>query len=231
MGLDLTVAKTKDCLNLCELVAIYDVIHENMDWYLEEDKSKRYARYLDLTSRAFALTKKDVLNSAEDKELEEHLKFIPNELFDVYLSYVRSTIGDFNKENSHLSFEFDKLPFASLKDSYSWILHGLFKECKAEDIELPGQGDFIMELDKGKLIELERKWSGKSFKIWIARWIGYFKPEVEERICQDLCRELLPNEYGLDADDIHFYRNAVMDVCSKARKSKEDERIWMISSY
>ena len=234
MGLDLTIAKTKDKLNLCELVAIYDVIRENMDWYLGNDESKRYSKYLELTSKVFSLTKKDIIDSISDendKELKEHLIYIPNETFDVYLEMIRHTMEDFCQGNSHLNFDFDRLPFVSIHDTCSWTTRGIFEDCKSMDIEIPGQGDAIMELDKEKILELGKKWNGNSFKIWFARWIGYFMPEVEERICDDLCKEILPNEYGLDALDLWWYKNAIMEVCRCAKKSKDDERIWMISSY
>lgn len=233
MGLDLTIAKTKDKLNLCELVAVYDAIRENMDWYLGDDDLKRYSKYLELTSKVFSLTKKNVVDSIDesDKELKEHLIYIPNETFDKYLEMIRHTMGDFYQGNSHLFFEFDRLPFVSIHDTCSWTIHDIFKDCRSTDIEIPGQGDVIIELDKEKILELGKKWKRNSFKIWFARWIGYFKREVEDRICEDLCRELLPNEYGLDASEFSWYRNKIMNVCKEVRKSDFDERIWMISSY
>lgn len=233
MGLDLTIAKTKDKLNLCELVAVYDAIRENMDWYLGNDHSKRYSRYLELTSKAFSLTKKELIDSIDEshKELKEYLIYIPNEMFDKYLKMIRHTMRDFCKENSHLSFDFDKLPFVSLYDTCSWTTRRIFEECKSIDIEIPEQGDVIMELDKTKILELEKKWRMSGFKIWFARWIGYFNVEVEMRICGDLCRELLPSEYGLDALDFAQYKNAILKICKEARRSKADDRIWMISSY
>lgn len=232
MGLDLTIAKTKNKLNLCELVSVYDVISRNMDWYLGDDKSKKYAKYLELVSKAVSITKKDVVNASEDeKDLEEYLKFIPNETFDKYLDAVKGTMGDFSPENSHLFFSFDKLSFESLSDTCSWTVHNIFKDCKTTDIEIPGQGDSVMELDKEKIIKLGKKWKRSSFKISLAKWIGYFKPEIGYRITQDLNEDLGCEYNCCDANDLTHYKEIVLKVYNDVLNSKDDERIWMISSY
>lgn len=231
MGLDLTIAKTNNKLNLCELVSVHDAISENIDWCLGYKKEHKYSKYLELTAKVFSLSKKDVVESVKDNELKEYFVFIPNETFDGYLEKIKHTIVDFNASDSHVHFAFEKLPFVSLDDSCSWTLHRIFKECKAKDIEIPGQGDSIVELDRDELIELGNKWRKNSFKMSLARWVGYFKPEIGYRIVNDVSRDLIDNSNEYEVRDLIYFKNVIMKVCNSVNKSKDDDRFWMISSY
>jgi hypothetical protein len=73
------------------------------------------------------------------------------------------------------------------------------------------------------------KWSSKRFKMWLAKWIGYFSNRIGFNILCDCLRELGVKDAFVDFSDAENYQEQIQKV-AKGILENED-RYWLISSY
>ena len=63
----------------------------------------------------------------------------------------------------------------------------------------------------------------------MAKWIGWFFPNVGYRIVKDCMRELGLNDYWVDVDDLIYYKNEIEKVAKFM--NPDTDRLWLVSSY
>jgi len=232
MGLDISVMRTGKGIDLGQLYTIHNAIVDGMDWYLGDDKSQRHEKYLRLKEKALFLSREKVLNDvAVPDSTKKFLEGIDKDKFATYLSWVVGSISDFvDENNTHLSFDWDLLPGITVLDSCSWNLKDIFDRCAKEDggAKYP-DGDFIVELDLGKILEMDRLWRKKSWKMKLAKVVGWFSPIVESRIVNDCAEDLGLNDKFVNADDLLYYRDEIGKVAKFMNES--NDRLWLVSSY
>ena len=230
MGLEISVVRTPSCMDLEGLYAVKDAVENGYCWYLGDDKEKRAERWKELKEKCQSLTRDSIMaNTSGPEDLVKCLNYMAEVDFSTYLAWVVSAIHERQDGDTHLYFDYDKLPGRGIFDSCSRNLHSLFKSCKLEGKTLKPCGDFICELDPKKVCEMAAKWRRKAIKAWVAKWIGYFSPETGFRILQDCLRELGVDDVFVDFQDFSHYMECLNAVV-KETKGHAD-RLWLVASY
>ena len=224
MGLDMTVAQTTRDIDLISMYHIMDVVNDGFEWYLGTDKSRKQDIFYNKVISLSTLTKDEVLDKVkEDKHY--HLKNLPNDQFTMYLNYLYNAVGEFDIGNSHLFFDYEKLPGDSLLDSCSWTLRDLiYYNCAMKTIS---SDDTIVEIDKDKLSSLAKKWKQFGRKLKFIKYIWFVFPGIGERMFYDWL-----DVNCIMEDDINEYiyiANQLKELDKK--KVDKNSRLWLISSY
>lgn len=224
MGLDMTVAQTTRDIDLTSMYHIMDVVNNGFEWYLGTDKSKKQDIFYNKVIRLSTLTKDAVLDKVkEDKHY--HLNNLPDDQFAMYLNYLYNAVGEFSIENTHLFFDYEKLPGDSLVDSCSWTLRDLiYYNCAMKTIS---SDDTIVEIDKNKLSSLVKKWKRFGRKLKFIKYIWFVFPGIGERMFYDWL-----DVNCIMEDDINEYiyiANQLKELDKK--KVDKNSRLWLISSY
>ena len=230
MGLDMSIVRSPNGIDFGQLCAVRDAVVDGMDWYLGGDKEKRMENHVMLSEKALLLTRDKVLSDAKvsDRELEYLKDGIEPNQFSIYLSWVIGTIKEYkDKNDTHLSFDWDMLPGITVMESCSWNLRDLFDQCSKPG-NAPTAG-YISELDVDKVLKMAEKWKKKGFKIKLSKWIGYFLPDTGRAISLDCMRELGINDTWIDNDDLLYYRDEIGKVVDFVKPGYD--RLWLISSY
>lgn len=229
MGLDVSVLVTPKELDLEELYAVKDTVEHGFYWYLGNDKEKVADRWKELKSKCESLTKDDILrNISGPDDLVMCLKGMSNETFDKYMEMIVASIPEHEDGNTHLNFDYDKLPGKDIMDSCSWNLRDLFLECKKVGCLRPC-GDFICELDGYKVWAMAEKWKEQKFKMKVAKWIGYFSQRIGYNILGDCLRELGVRDVFVEFSDAEMYMENIQKVAKGILDN--DDRYWLVSSY
>ena len=231
MGLDISVMRTSKDLDLGQLYAIRNAIVDGMDWYLGDDKTQRKENYLRLKEKALLLSREKVLNDVDVPDsTKKFLEGIDKDKFATYLSWVVGSIADFvDENNTHLEFDFDLLPGITVLDSCSWNLKDIFDRCAREDGTSYPDGDFIVELDIGKIAEVNARWMKKGWKMKLAKVVEWFFPIDGCRIANDCAKDLGINDYFIEPRDMLYYKGEI-DKVAKFMNPDLD-RLWLVSSY
>ena len=227
MGLDMTIAQTTKDIDLISMYHIMNVVNDGFDWNLGTDRSRKYDIFLNKSIQVSTLTKNDVLEKIQDDDNKKysHLKNLSDDKFSKYLKYLYNAIGDFHIENSHLFFDYDKLPGDSLLDSCSWGLRDLiYYTCITDTIT--SSDDSIVEIDKDKLSSLAKKWKRFGRKLKFIKFIWYIYPEMAERMFYDFIDVNSIIEY--DINECIYIANQLSELVKKVDKTS---RLWLISSY
>lgn len=229
MGLDVSVVAAPGEIDLEGLYAVREAVEIGFLWYLGDDKEKRAEKWRELKDKCTTITRESLLvNIGGPEGLVQCLRGMSDEKFNEYKSWVVASISDHKDGNTHLSFDYDKLPGRSLMDSCSWNLHGLFKNCEKSRRTLRPCGDFIRELDPRKVRAMSLRWRRKALKMWLAKWIGYFAPQAGYRILGDCLCDLDVEDTCVDFKEVEHYKTAISKV---ARSIKDGERLWLVASY
>ena len=230
MGLDVSVVRTPKNLDLEELYAVNDAIGNCFSWYLGDDKEKRGEKWKELKAKAESLAKADVLNNLKGPDdLVRCITEMSDKDFDMYLKMVVASITEHEDGNTHLNFDYEKLPGEDIMDSCSWNLRNLFVDCKKDKRTFPPCGDFVCELDGYKVWSMNERWKEKSFKLWLAKWISYFSERVGFNILADVLRDLGVNDVFVDFSDVNHYKRNIAKVADGILDNKD--RYWLVSSY
>lgn len=230
MGLDISVIRTPKSIDLEEIYALKDAIENGYCWYLGDDKEKRAEKWVELKEKCKSLTKEDILaNIAGPGDLVKCLKQISSSDFNIYLRWVVDSISDHEDGNTHLNFDYDKLPGKNLFDSCSWNLYNMFKDCKKDNKLLKPCGEFIQEIDPYKVWVMHENWNARSLEITLAKWIGYVSERIGFRILGDCLRELNVEDVYVDFQDVKHYQESIKKVVKDSTDS--DDRLWLIASY
>lgn len=224
MGLDMTVAQTSRDIDLISMYHIMDVVNNGFEWYLGTDKSKKQDIFYTKMLHISMLTKSEVLDKVkEDKHY--HLKNLPDDQFAKYLNYLYNAVGEFSIENSHLFFDYEKLPMDSLLDSCSWTLRDLiYYNCAKNTII--SSDDTIVEIDKDKLSSLAKKWRRFGRKLKFIKFIWFIYPGMAERMFYDWL-----DVNCIMEDDINEYIYIANQLKELEKKIDKNSRLWLISSY
>lgn len=230
MGLDVSVVVTPKELDLEELYAVKDTVEHGFYWYLGNDKEKRAEKWKELKAKCESLTKEDILrNISGPDDLVKCLHGISDEKFGKYLEMIVASISDHEDRNTHLNFDYDKLPGKDIMDSCSWNLRDLFLECKKWGRVLRPCGDFIYELDGYKIWAMAERWNEQKFKMKVAKWIGYVSNRIGFNILADCLRELGVKDVFVDFADAENYQEKIQQVAKGILDN--DDRYWLVSSY
>ena len=229
MGLDISVMRTGKDIDLGQLYTIHNAIVDGMDWYLGDDKPQRRETYLRLKEKALFLSREKVLKDVDVPDsTKKYLEEIDKNKFAIYLSWVVGSISDFvDENNTHLEFDLDLLPGITVLDSCSWNLKDIFSKC-AKETSYPG-GDFIVELDLGKIAEENAKWRKKGWKMRLAKVVEWFFPTAGGRIATDCAKDLGINDYFIEPRDLLYYKGEIEKVVKFMNES--NDRLWLVSSY
>ena len=230
MGLDMSIVRTGRDLDLGELYGIRSAVVDGMDWYLGDDKSQRRENYVRLKEKALLLSREKVLNDVDVPDsTKEFLTGIDKIRFAIYLSWVVGSISDFvDENNTHLGFDWDLLPGITVLDSCSWNLKDIFNSCAKEGAKYP-DGDFTVELDLGKIQEMDKRWRKKGWKMKLAKVVEWFSPVVGSRIANDCAQDLGINDYFIEPRDLLYYKGEIEKVAKFMNTS--NDRLWLVSSY
>ena len=230
MGLDVSVVVTPKELDLEELYAVKDTVEHGFYWYLGDDKEKRAEKWKELKAKCESLTKEDILrNISGPDDLVKCLRGISDEKFGKYLEMIVASISDHEDGNTHLNFDYDKLPGKDIMDSCSWNLRDLFLECKKWGRVLRPCGDFIYELDGYKIWAMAERWNEQKFKMKVAKWIGYVSNRIGFNILADCLRELGVKDVFVDFADAENYQEKIQQVAKGILDN--NDRYWLVSSY
>ena len=231
MGLDISVMRTGKDIDLGQLYAIRNAIVDGMDWYLGDDKTQRKEKYLRLKEKALFLSREKVLNDVDVPDsTKKFLEGIDKDKFATYLSWIVGSIANFvDENNTHLSFDWDLLPGITVLDSCSWNLKDIFDRCAREDGTSYPDGDFIVELDIGKIAKVNAKWKKKGWKMKLANVVEWFFPIAGCRIANDCAKDLGINDYFIEPRDMLYYKGEI-DKVAKFMNPDLD-RLWLVSSY
>ena len=168
----MTIAQTTKDIDLISMYHIMNVVNDGFDWHLGTDRSRKYDIFHIKSIQVSTLTKNDVLEKIQDDKKYSHLKNLTDDEFAKYLNHLCNSIGEFSVENSHLFFDYDKLPGDSLLDSCSWGLRDLiYYNCITDTIT--SSDDSIVEIDKDKLSSLAKKWKRFGRKLKFIKFIWY----------------------------------------------------------
>jgi hypothetical protein len=202
-----------------------------MDWYLGDDKSQRCDQYVRLKEKALLLSREKVIKDAKvSEQTRSYLRDMDKDQFAIYLSWVLGTIVDFtSSENTHLSFDWDLLPGINVLDSCSWNLKDIFNRCAKKDGTSYPDGDFIVELDLGKIAEENARWKKKGWKMKLAKVVEWFFPVAGGRIANDCAKDLDINDYFIESRDLLYYKGEIEKVAKFMNES--NDRLWLVSSY
>jgi hypothetical protein len=229
MALDMSIIRGPKGIDFGQLYAVRDAVVYGMDWYLGDDKEQRHEQYLKFKEKALCMSREKVLSDAKvDEKTKEYLSNMDRNMFAIYLSWVIGSIADFtDKNNTHMEFDWELLPGITVIDSCSWNLKDVFQRFSIQN-DYPDK-EVIVELDLNKIAETNRKWQSKGVKMKLAKWIGFFFPNVGYRIAKDCMRELDLNDYWIDINDLLYYRESIETVAKFMQP--DTDRLWLVSSY
>lgn len=238
MGLETTVLRTdrESGVEIGDLMAIHNVVWEGFDWSLGSgvDEDARRARYFDLWKAAAALDQRAVLDRVDSSPSftdpqRARIHRIPDESFSKCLAEVRSRIAGHSPGNSHLFFHvWENPPAETLVETCSWAFNQRMADCGFRDQGRdPVTESAVVELDPSLVRELDRAWRGIPLKLKAIRVVSWLRPEVAERMFEDLSDSHCLPPLGLPelirlAEDIHRVAKAASDPKS---------RLWLLSSY
>jgi hypothetical protein len=229
MGLETIVVETDAHINLSDLYRVKEAVEDVFDWYLGNDITKKLDKFIALRTKASKLTKQEILDALKTKHGEDSPTYamfnsIPDRDVEDYLKMLNDAIGEFREDNSHLFFEWEKLPEKELATTCSYNLHELLFECAWRVYK-----NDVSELGYDKLKGLYERLNAKSFKFKLTKWIGYFFPSVADRMVQDMCHELgIDVDCWIDVNDLIYYRDELKGIVDNA---DTDKRLWLVSSY
>lgn len=229
MGFEMTVVETDANINLSDLYRVKDAVEEAFDWYLGNDIKAKLDKFIALQTKASKLTYDEVLSAliekfGEDSDEVAMFKSVPKLDVEEYLKMLYKSIGDFREDNSHLFFEWDKLPGKDITFSCSYNLFELVFDGAVRVYK-----NSVSEISLDKLKKILEKLKEKSFKFKLTKWIGYFFPSVADRMVRDMCVELgIERDYWIDVNDLIYYRDELEKIVSEADPEK---RLWVVSSY
>lgn len=229
MGFEMTVVETDVNINLSDLYRVKDAVEEAFDWYLGSDIKAKLDKFIALQTKASKLTYDEVLSTlvekfGEDSDEVSMFKSVPKLDVEEYLKMLYNSIGDFREDNSHLFFEWDKLPGKDITFSCSYNLFEL-----VFDGAIRVYKNSVSEISLDKLKKILEKLNEKSFKFKLTKWIGYFFPSVADRMVRDMCVELgIERDYWIDVNDLIYYRDELEKIVNEADPEK---RLWVVSSY
>lgn len=229
MGLEIIVVETDAHINLSDLYRVKEAVEDVFDWYLGNDITKKLDTFIALRTKASKLTKQEILDALKAKRGEDSKEYnlfnsIPDRDVEDYLKMLNDAIGEFREDNSHLFFEWEKLPGKDLTTSCSYNLYELFSECAWRVYK-----NDVSELNPDWLKSLYERLNAKSFKFKLTKWIGYFFPSVADRMVRDMCHELkIEFDYWIDVNDLIYYRDELEKIVNEADPEK---RLWVVSSY
>ena len=230
MGLDISIIKTPRSIDLAKIYAVREAVEEGFSWYLGDDRSQRAAYWTELKDKCKSLTKDQVLaNVSEPKDLIATIKKMSDVEFNTCLFWIIDSISPHQDGNTHLSFDCNKLPGRTIFDSCSWNLKDLFAQCEVSSETLRPCGDFILEIDIDKVCAMWERWKRMSFKISVAKWIGYFSKRVGFNILRDCLDELGVRDTFVEFSDVRRYMKHIGDTVKETLD--EDCRLWLVSSY
>jgi len=229
MGLDISVIRTGQNINLERLYTVMHAVVDGMDWYLGDDKAQRHVQYMKLKERALSLSRDDVLNANIPDSTKKVLAGMNKFEFANNLSWVVGSISDFvDESNTHLEFDWDLLPGMSVLDSCSWNLLYIFNRCSKSSGKTPDE-NHIVELDPRKIdMELAR-WERKKWKMRLAKVVGWFLPESGSRIAIECACDLGLEDEFVEARDLFYYKGEIEKVVKFMNESYN--RLWLVSSY
>lgn len=234
MGLDISVIRTPKGIDLAQVYAVREAVEDGFDWYLGNEHGNRARKWNELKAMAGGLRKDGIIEAlkakgVEKEELIAYLEDIPSGKFDMYLSYVVDSISPHQDGNTHLFFDYDRLPGVSLADSCSWNLRDLLMGCAVEGAPKYNH-TYICELEPAKVIMLAEKWSGQRLKMFLAKWIGMlFSPHTGFRILHDVLRRVGVADAFVDYMEAEHYRDFVESIARNIEDN--DDRVWLVSSY
>ena len=223
MGMEFTIVEAEPDVNLADLYRILDVVREGRDWYLGNDPKGKLDKFIGLSAVAEDLTRDEVLSMKMSDNTRSLLKDVPVDKFNIYLDMVKKSIGEFREDNSHLFFDYERIP--NCTDVYFSCSYSLLNDLRGCHDGTVGWGD-VVELDPEKVREVATKWNRKSFSIKFAKWIGYFWPAVKWRILTDIWDEFNMGE--MDAPDMLYHKDALNEI---AKKMKSGKSYWLVVSY
>lgn len=229
MGFEMTVVETDVNINLSDLYRVKDAVEEAFDWYLGNDIKAKLDKFIALQTKASKLTYDEVLSAliekfGEDSDEVAMFKSVPKLDVEEYLKMLYKSIGDFREDNSHLFFEWDKLPGKDITFSCSYNLFELVFDGAVRVYK-----NSVSEISLDKLKKILEKLKEKSFKFKLTKWIGYFFPSVADRMVRDMCVELgIERDYWIDVNDLIYYRDELEKIVNEADPEK---RLWVVSSY
>lgn len=230
MGLDISIIKTPRCIDLAKIYAVREAVVGGFPWYLGDDKSQRAARWTELKDKCKSLTKDEVLaNASGPEDLVNTIKQMPDGEFNDCMSWIVGSISPHQDGNTHLNFDYDKLPGRTIFDARSWNLKDLFTQCEVSGKSPRPCGDSILEVDPDKVCVMWENWRRMSFKISVAKWIGYFSERVGFNILQDCLEELGVKDTFVGSLDVKWYMKYIGEVAKETMD--EDCRLWLVSSY
>lgn len=231
MGLEIQAIDTDRDINLAELHAVLDAVIDKFDWHLAGDK--RHA-YNILSGQAERLTKGSVMDKFKDdfnlrpseKEDFDYLNSISDDDFARHLRTIAKSIRAFNENDTHLSFDYEKLPTTELDWCCSSNMKTALERCSDNDSR--PYRDYVVELSEKDVLHTAKKWRGLGCKLSLTKWIGYFKPDAAQRIVEDICQDMDISDSYVDLGDLINYRKFWMKILKSHTKGR---RIWLISSY
>ena len=230
MGLDISVIRTPKSIDLEEIYALKDAIEHGFCWYLGDDKEKRAEKWKELKDKCQTLTKEDILkNISGPEDLVKCLWNMTDSNFNVYLRWIVDSISDHEDGNTHLNFDYDKLPGKTIFDACSWNLKDLFTQCEVSGKGPRPCGDSILEVDPDKVCVMWENWRRMSFKISVAKWSGYVSERVGFNILRDCLEELGVNDTFVGSLDVKWYMKYIGETAKETMD--EDCRLWLVSSY
>ena len=230
MGLDMSVIRTPKSIDLEEIYALREAIESGFCWYLGDEKEKRAEKWKELKDKCQTLTKDDILrNISGPEDLVKCLVRMRDSDFNVYLRWIVDSISDHEDGNTHLNFDYDKLPGKTIFDSCSWNLYDLFKECRKDNRPLKPCGDFITEIDPYRVWIMGENWNARSIDLWLAKWIGYFSQRIGFRILGDCMRDLKVKDAFVDFQDVKHYQESIRKVVKETMDT--EDRLWLVASY
>lgn len=229
MGFEMTVVETDVNINLSDLYRVKEAVEDAFDWYLGGDIKAKLDRFISLQNKVSRLTRDDVLNALVEKhgeDSDEVAMFKSVNALDVadYLKMLHNAIGEFREDNSHLFFEWEKLPGRDITFSCSYNLYELVFDGAVRVYK-----NYVAEVSLDKLKKILERLKEKSFKFKVTKWIGYFFPAVADRMVADMCLELgIERDYWIGVNDLIYYRDELGKIVDEADPAK---RLWIVSSY
>lgn len=229
MGFEMTVVETDVNINLSDMYRVKEAVEDAFDWYLGTDIKAKLDKFIALQTKARNLTYDEVLTALNEKfgeDSNEVKMFKSVHKLDVaeYLKMLYNAIGDFREDNSHLFFDWEKLPGKDITFSCSYNLYELIF-----DAAMRVYKNDVAEISLDKLKHILDKLTSKSFKFKMTKWIGYFFPGVAERMVRDMCEELgIDRDYWIEVNDLIYYRDELAKIVKDVNPEK---RLWVVSSY
>ena len=230
--MEATFVKTQGHWSLRELYIVAMVTETRFDWYLGEDRAARRSKYNQLKEFLGGLTVDDLLEKTKEvDDLQPMMDGIPRNMLGTYLAWVKGSVGDWHEGDTHLHFDYERLPGLDLTFTCSRCLREVMLGCEVKDdggVETCLPDVDVRELDIHLVRELAEKWNSMTFKFNLAKWIGYFFPSVGSRMVDDMAEELGVADEVCDIHDLLGLRDTIMEIARGIYGNKE--RLWMATS-